>query len=362
MAILMACALALALAEASLQTMYAFRRQLGGTQLGRINRLLESGLSWQRTFLKTYQPGQIVYAGIHQPHQTRGWSMIPSARVVYDEHAYTSNRDGFRSLRDFADVQNRYEVIVVGDSFTFGDGLSDNQTWPYLLEQREPRLNVLNMAGTGYGVDQMYITLRENIGRYRPRLVIGAFISDDLERSLLPFRDYKKPRFVLKGNELVLTNTPIGSQDEVYREALATADDMSPIQLVNLARGLKWRFTQSTTPCDPHGECTTLNTRLFEEMARTSAAHDAEFMMLYLPYGREIADPQGARDGEVFFDSYRRSHRSIDFFNPRQAFLAASIPKSPAHYAVPETALLAQLVLGEIQKLASWQTFAASGQ
>ena len=350
--------LALVLAEVSLQIIHAFDDELNGTQIGRVNTLLESGLSWERNFLDTYQPGEMVYGRIHIPHPLRGWSMVPGAHVRRGGANYTVNREGFRALHDFDNAPDRFEVIIVGDSFTFGDGIDDKETWPYLLEQRDPRLNVLNMAGTGYGVDQMDLTLQESIGRYRPRLVIAAFISDDLGRSLLTFRDFKKPRFVLRNNELVLTNTPIGNQEDVFREALAKADKMSPVQLVNLARALKWRATEAKSPCDPKGECTQLNVRLFEEMAKASSGLDAEFMMAYLPYGRELVDAGFTRDGEGFFESYRRGHHNV-FFDPRPAFLASKIAKSSAHYARPETDLLAALVYAQILELPTWKAFVA---
>ena len=350
--------LGLVLAEAALQLIHGFKSRLAGTQIGRVNTLLESGLSWERAFVDTYKPGQMVYAGIHAPHPTRGWSMVPATQVHRYGTTVTSNREGFRSLHDFANTPDRYQVIIVGDSFTFGDGIDDTETWPYMLERRDPRLNVLNMGGTGYGTDQMYITLRESIGLYRPQLVIAAFISDDLGRALLTFRDFKKPRFVLRNNELVLTNTPIGTEDEVYREARLRADHLSPIQLVNLARALRWRATEAKSPCDPNGECTTLNTRLFEEMSQVSIARGAEFMMAYVPYGPELVDAGVARDGEAFFSNYRRTHHG-DFFDPRPAFLAASIAKSPGHYAAPENQLLADLVYAEILRLPSWSTFLA---
>jgi hypothetical protein len=188
--------------------------------------------------------------------------------------------------------------------------------------------------------------------------VIAAFISDDLERALLTFRDFKKPRFVLRNNALVLTNTPIGTEDEVYREAVSHADHLSPIQLVNLARALRWRATTAKSPCDPNGECTTLNARLFEEMSNVSTAHGAEFMMAYVPYGPELVDARVVRDGERFFTAYSRTHHG-DFFDPRPAFLAASIPKSIGHYAAPENQLLANLVYAEIARLPSWRAFLA---
>ena len=173
--------------------------------------------SWEEAFLARYLSGtSLVYAGIHRPHPTRGWAMnASSTSQPAPGTRYTTNAQAYRALYDYRYDPSRYGVLIVGDSFTFGDDVDDTMTWPHLLQARTPALNVLNMGGTGYGLDQMLITLEEEIQRYRPRLVVCAFITDDLGRSILTFRDFAKPMFVLTDGGLKLTNTPIGDVDSV---------------------------------------------------------------------------------------------------------------------------------------------------
>lgn len=351
----------LMLTEASLQLVHAFRARLVGTPLGRVNALLDSGWTWGRYFLNHYKPGELVYEGLHTSHPTRGWALLPGLHARRGDIAYTTNGDGFRSLHELTNAPDRYEVIVLGDSFTFGDGIDDSVTWPRLLEQQDSRLNVFNLAGTGYGTDQMYVTLQEALSKYQPRLVIAAFTSDDLARSLLDFRDFKKPRFVIRNDELVLTNTPSGTPAEVVDEIRRNGTgELSSSQIVNAVRAFVWRrFTGSESACDPKGECTRLNARLFDAMHEISRQHHADFLIVYLPFGRELVDARFRRDGETFFDGYRARHDPF-FFNPRPELLAASYPKAPGHYSEDETSRLAPLIYREIRKLSSWKTFAAA--
>jgi hypothetical protein len=321
--------------------------------------LLDSDWSWERRFVRKHRTGtEGVYQGLHTSHPTRGWALIPRLHERRGDVTYTTNSDGFRSLHEFTNIRDRYQVIVLGDSFTFGDELDDSETWPQLLEQQDARLNVLNLAGTGYGTDQMYLTLQESISKYQPGLVIVAFISEDLDRSLLLFRDFKKPRFVIKDDELVLTNTPIGSTEEVYEEVRREkAVDPSPIQIVNAARALTSGFITWEASCDPDGECTRLSRRLFEGMHQISGRHGADFLMVYLPIGEELIDPGVRLDGETFFGSYREHHPDHYFFNPRPELLATSFTRSPGHYSKVETSRLAALFYREIRKLPSWKEF-----
>ena len=348
---------ALLLAEASLRIVDALRDRPAPTALARVNQLLGGPSSWEQRFSERYADGEFVYESLHQSHPTRGWALIPGLHAHRGDITYTTNSDGFRSLHDFSNDPARYQVLILGDSFTFGDGIDDAVTWPQRLEERNARLNVLNLAGTGYAPDQMYLTLKEAIGRYRPSLVVAAFISDDLARSLLPFRDFKKPRFVLRNSELVLTNTPIGSPAEVFAEVHRKAA-RSRLQIVNAARALAWRFSGSESSCGPD-ECVPLNTRIFEAIRQTSAEHGAAFLMVYLPFGREMAEAAFQREGEDFFKTYRERHARDVFFDARPELLAASFDKAPGHYTDVETRRIAAMIDREIRALPSWAEFAA---
>jgi len=246
-------------------------------------------------------------------------------------------------------------VLIVGDSFTFGDGIDDAVTWPSLLEAGNSRLNVLNLAVTGYGPDQMYLTLREVIGKYRPQLVIAAYISDDLARSLLAFRDFKKPRFVLRDNALALTNTPIGSPSEVLQE-IAPRAERSRLQFVNAARHAVWHFRGSESSCGATN-CFPLNERIVSAMRDVSAEHGAEFLLVYLPVGQEMTDAAFQRVGETFFNWYSARHAGEAFFEARAEFLALDFDKAGGHYTELENQRLAAMIDRKIRGLRSWTPF-----
>ncbi len=124
----------------------------------------------------------------HVAHPTRGWWNKPSTAAPV-----TTNALGHRTLRESYDKSRN--LMLIGDSFTFGVDATDSEAWPNLLQQEFPNVNVVNLGSGGFAIDQMLVTLREEIARYRPDLVIVSFIWDDLARSTLHFRDFYKPYF-----------------------------------------------------------------------------------------------------------------------------------------------------------------------
>lgn len=352
----------LILAELGFRVIHAYAESLKGTVFERVAFHTEPPFSWEGYFLENnidrdqgLMPS-MTEGGLHRPHATRGWALRPNLSVVKDGAAYTTNGDGFRSDGDFSFDPARFGVVIVGDSFTFGDGVDDSITWPYLLQRMEDGLNVFNLAGSGYGVDQMYITLSETISRLKPRLVIAAFIDNDLKRSMIDFRDYKKPRFVLESGELVLTNTPIGGVAEVLAEIKGSKiDNYSRLQVVNVYNSVRGKLKAAKGEPDDCGpDCVVLNERLFEGMREMAGQHGADFMMVYLPYDEEIVYRNVQSYGERFFNDYRSRHDNF-FLNTQGAFLSAPFRKHKGHYKGPENRLVSRLVLKRIRELPAYK-------
>lgn len=286
--------------------------------------------------------------------------MIPGKSVQKAGNTYTSNSQGFRSLTDFSN-DDRYQVLLIGDSFTFGDDADDRHIWPWLLQEKDTQLNILNMGGTGYGVDQMLITLEEELPEYAPDLVIASFISDDLVRSTLSFRDYQKPRFTLDQNdELQLENIPVPDPDTVAsRLEKAGVTDVSPSRLMNLLHNIFVNQKHDFNPmwlsdCDQ--ACIALNTRIIERMNILSEKYGAEFMLVYLPCCAEMVSPDFKYDGHAFFHQFMKQHNHA-FLDLYPVLTSAELEKHNGHYQLPEARIVSEAVYQKITSLDSWKAY-----
>ena len=138
-----------------------------------------------------------------------GWRMRPGHAFAVDTAeyhvAYRSNAQGFRDERKTDAPQASRKIVLVGDSFAFGQGVPFDQTFGALLESSLPGTEVQNLALPGFGMDQMWRSVRSVALPMRPDLVIVAFISEDFTRSLTAYRadsGLNKPTFMLENGAL----------------------------------------------------------------------------------------------------------------------------------------------------------------
>jgi hypothetical protein len=100
-------------------------------------------------------------------------------------------------------------ILAVGDSYTFGDKVSDSETWPAQLEKLSGR-RVINGGVDGYGVDQIFLRARRFLSRYGFSAVIFSFIPGDIRRSQMSMMfATAKPYFDVKDGQLTLENVPV---------------------------------------------------------------------------------------------------------------------------------------------------------
>lgn len=80
---------------------------------------------------------------------------------------------------------DRPKLVFVGCSFTQGWAISDDETFPWKLQQAFPSFEVLNFGTGGYGTYQALLTLEEQLPKLQsPRMVIYGFISDHIQRNV----------------------------------------------------------------------------------------------------------------------------------------------------------------------------------
>jgi hypothetical protein len=143
-----------------------------------------------------------------------GWRMRPNNSFDWiigrEEQTYRSNSQGFRSSRDFDKNDPRTKLAFVGDSYTFGTGVADDETFPALLERSSADRTSWNFGMPGFGVDQVWMSARHQALPLKPDVLVVGLVNADFERSQVPFRrleGFAKPTFKLVDGRLIERTT-----------------------------------------------------------------------------------------------------------------------------------------------------------
>jgi hypothetical protein len=125
-----------------------------------------------------------------------GFDAVIKASGWTNDAKVTITNDGFR-LNNVEKESHIAEVLVVGDSFTFGDQVSNHETWPACLEKKLNR-GVDNGGVFGYGAAQALkrASLKLSEKNYSS-LVLSVVVGSDFERDRLSYRSgFAKPALV----------------------------------------------------------------------------------------------------------------------------------------------------------------------
>jgi hypothetical protein len=154
-------------------------------------------------------------------HRMLGWapangkSFIERARfenqLLYQVR-YTIDDHGLRIASPSINTQKRQSncLLFFGDSFTFGEGVKDDETMPYRVSERtERRYQAYNFAFLGYGPHQMLAQLQEGLVdaaiACKPAVAIYQALPDHVSRAAgLEAWSQFGPKYVSAKDNLVL--------------------------------------------------------------------------------------------------------------------------------------------------------------
>lgn len=155
-----------------------------------------------------------VYRGgseVFRPNSLLGWS---NAEGTVTEHYSPDfsievriNSRGERGPEiPFERVPGQHRILALGDSFTFGAGVEEGDTFAARLAAPMPANEVINAGVIGYSIDQEYLYLREFGLKYRPdEVVLGCFVGNDFgELGMQTAYGYGRPYFTLSAGRLEL--------------------------------------------------------------------------------------------------------------------------------------------------------------
>lgn len=182
-----------------------------------------------------------------------GWKHLPNqeGRLIMRDFDIHIKING-RGLRDQPNSYQRqegvYRIVVLGDSFTWGFGVEQEQIFTEVIEKSQDNLKVINMGVSGYSTDQEYLFLKEEGLKYNPQLILLMFFENDIYENTLAINYfiYPKPKFSIVNGQLVLTNRPLPQVSPLrkvhyfLRTHLITYDSLVRVLEYNPAKPIKF--------------------------------------------------------------------------------------------------------------------------
>ena len=222
-----------------------------------------------------------------------GWKLPPEAVLTETREeysvSYTSNAQGFRSQRDFTDPVKGRRIALLGDSYTFGSGVEDDETFAARLESLLEDTWCDNLGIGAFGIDQMWLALRHYALPLKPDLVILSFVRPDLDRSLSSYRKDHiwrwKPAFRLVGDRpvpMTMDNRPGPIRRFVHRES----------RLYRYWRKLENSFSRRSA----FGYRWRLNRALFEAIRDECLEAAVPLVVVHIPISRRQPAPMFRRE------------------------------------------------------------------
>ena len=167
---------------------------------------------WLTIYVK--EPGHEHSGHFYLYDSILGWRNVPNWVATTRGRPLTINSQGLRD-REYAYVKpaGTGRILVLGDSFTWGYGVSDADIFTELLERqlasREPAWQVINTGVSGWGTDQQFLYFRDEGFRYEPDVVVLAcyLLNDPREVMVSDVYGLSKPVFL--DTDLALGNVPV---------------------------------------------------------------------------------------------------------------------------------------------------------
>jgi hypothetical protein len=254
-----------------------------------------------------------MHERVHTGHDSElGW--IALKKISIDDGygpgvAIHTNGQGFRASHDYgiSVPANRFCIICSGDSFTWGHGVDDSQTWPAQIERLDPRIETVNVALGGYGMDQAYLRHERDARSLNRNLHVFAFIKEDLDRmAMSSFFGYGKPQLTLDERDgLSVINTPISKRGR-FRVFLARNRrlflESRSLLLLSQVAG-KFSTPAPIVPTTDHAIQQRVVHHLLESLAQAEKRQGSRLVMAFLPIKEDVRDRHSTVRWRKFFQS-----------------------------------------------------------
>jgi hypothetical protein len=234
-----------------------------------------------------------------------------------------TNEQGFRNETTISPEvpPGKIRVVCSGDSFTFGYGVGDNDTWCALLSNFDERLQTVNTGIVGYGIDQAFLLYKRASNTLQHNIQLFAFIGDDLSR--IETDNYfwiGKPILSLRDGQLVEGNVPVPLH--LIRSKIAAwgrmyGDVLRPIRTVEFLSRASDHFhlarAAGSRPSETQEQWNNVIGTILASLKGLNESKHSTLVLVCLPtesdrqidtsqYGRSVVHDEAAKQGILLID------------------------------------------------------------
>ncbi|WCL51247.1 SGNH/GDSL hydrolase family protein [Leptospira sp. GIMC2001] len=141
----------------------------------------------------TVQENKTSHRQLFQYDPVLGYKYLPSLkmRVAHEGGGYLikTNQEGFRcNIEVTTQKQKRKRILVFGDSYTAGDGVSNGKRYSDVLEQNLQDVEVLNFGLSGSGTDQQFLIFQQYSMKIEHDAIVIGLQVENIQRNTVKNR------------------------------------------------------------------------------------------------------------------------------------------------------------------------------
>lgn len=216
-------------------------------------------------------------------------------------------------LDDYSGASEKPEIWVFGCSYTHGWSLNDEETYPWLLQQRLQDYQIVNFGVGGYGTIHSLLQYRDALGLKRPKLAILAYAGFHDERNTLArtWRKVAAPNSKLESLKLpyALLADDGGLQYHLGTDIVYTEfPGMKQLALSHYVEG-HWNAAEGKL-LQSHQ----VSEALIMEMARLSQEHQVKFLVAVISPDQQMlkfVDQHGIPTVDISVDRKLREYQNL---------------------------------------------------
>ena len=279
-----------------------------------------------------------------------GWK----ARSDVHDRFFNTGQYGIRLANRVDRPVPQGAILASGDSFTFGEEVDDDESWPADLEAITGT-PVINAATGAWGTDQIVMRAEEMLEIAHPKVLVLGYFWPDMERTELAIMSGgQKPYYTIEAGELVLHNVPVprftGVDQELgwARSVLGYSFAFTWFAQRFGLQGWLYRGFTKTKRATPEGTGQQITCLLMKRLKQRTQAVPIR-LVLVMQYGfSDFAGPQPAAAIAVLNCGRDLGFDQIDTWAPLAEIRASDPARFQALFRFHQT------VAGHMSALGNW--------